>query len=104
MRAPRTDDEEEAKRYLEEQVQEIREAVVFGVRRKRTFRETATSTAGTLPTAGISRSALALKDMDPFIQDNGSTAWAENLQALHRSPKGFGAPSKRKPRNANPFR
>jgi len=65
-----TDDEEEAKRYMENRIREIREAVVYGVRRKRTFREAATkylTDYGHKPSIG--RSALALKDMDPFIGD-----------------------------------
>ena len=37
-----TDDEEEAKRYMEKRIRETREAVVYGVRRTRTFREAAT--------------------------------------------------------------
>jgi integrase len=65
-----TDDEEEAQRYLEKRVREIREALVFGVRRKRTFREAATKyLMDYAHKPSIGRSALALKDMDPFIGD-----------------------------------
>src|SRR2546429_267431 len=37
-----TDDEEEAKRYMEQRAREIREALVYGVGRKRMFRGGAT--------------------------------------------------------------
>lgn len=67
-----TDDEEEeeAQRYLQKQVREIREAVVFGVRRKPMFREAATkSLTDYARKLSIGRSALALKNRDPFIGD-----------------------------------
>ena len=71
-----TDDEEEAKRYMEKRIREIREAVVYGVRRKRTFREAATKYLTEYAhKPSIGRSALALKDMDPFIGDK----WLEGV-------------------------
>jgi hypothetical protein len=78
-----TDDEEEAKRYLEKRVREIREAVVFGVRRKRTFREAATKYLRDFShKPSIGRSALALKDMVRSLETNGSTACTEKPSSL----------------------
>ena len=72
-----TDDEEEAKRYMEQRIREIREALVYGVRRKRTFREAATKyLTDYAHKPSIGRSALALKDMDPFIGD-------KRLESVH---------------------
>ena len=65
-----TDDEEEANRYLEHRIKEIRNAVTYGVRPKRTFRQAATKYLETYKDKpGISRQATAIKDLDPFIGD-----------------------------------
>jgi hypothetical protein len=65
-----TDDEEEANRYLEHRIKEIRNAVTYGVRPKRTFRQAATKYLETYKgKPGISRQATAVKDLDPFIGD-----------------------------------
>jgi hypothetical protein len=73
-----TDDEEEAKRYMEQPIGEIREAIVYCVRRKRTFREAATKyLTDYAHKPSIGRSALALKDMDPFIGTDGSRPCTE---------------------------
>jgi integrase len=100
-----TDDEEEAKRYLEKRVREIREAVVFGVRRKRTFREAATKylrDCGHKPS--ISRSALALKDMDPFIGDKWlDSVHGETFKPYIEARRTSGAPSKHRPTKRKPL-
>jgi integrase len=91
-----TDDEEEAQRYLEKRVREIREAVVFGVRRKRTFREAATKyLTDYAHRSSIGRSALALKDMDPFIGDKWlDSVHGETFKPYIEARRTSGAPSK----------
>jgi integrase len=65
-----TDDEEEAKRYLENRIKEIRNAVTYGVRPRRTFRQAATKYLETYShKPGIGRQATAILDLDPFIGD-----------------------------------
>lgn len=65
-----TDDEEEAGRYLEKRIAEIREATVYGVRQRRKFREAATRFLVEFAhLRSIGRAAEALKDMDSFIGD-----------------------------------
>lgn len=64
-------DEEEAGRYLTRRLEEIRQAIVYGVRPRRKFRVAAAKYLTDFATKkrGIKRDALALKDMDPFIGD-----------------------------------
>ncbi len=63
-----TDDAEEAERYLEQRVREIREAAIFGVRPRRKFREAATKYLTDFKDMrSISSAAAALKDLDKFI-------------------------------------
>jgi integrase len=62
---------------MEQRTREIREALVYGVRRKGTFREAATKyLTDYAHKPSIGRSALALKDMDPFIGD-------KRLESVH---------------------
>ena len=98
-----TDDEEEAKRYMEQRIREIREAIVYGVRRKRTFREAATKYLTEYAhKPSIGRAALALKDMDPFIGDK----WLDSVHgetfkpyiAARRTSRAPFAPGRRKRR------
>jgi integrase len=100
-----TDDEEEAQRYLEKRVREIREAVVFGVRRKRTFREAATKyLTDYAHKPSIGRSALALKDMDPFIGDKWlDSVHGESFKPYIEARRSSGAPSKHRPRKRKPL-
>ena len=100
-----TDDEEEAKRYLEKRVREIREAVVFGVRRKRTFREAATKYLRDYShKPSIGRSALALKDMDPFIGDKWlDSVHGETFKPYIEARRTSGAPTKHRPRKRKPL-
>jgi integrase len=100
-----TDDEEEAQRYLEKRVREIREAVVFGVRRKRTFREAATRyLTDYAHKPSIGRSALALKDMDPFIGDKWlDSVHGETFKPYIEARRTTGASSKRGRRKCKPL-
>ena len=100
-----TDDEEEAQRYLEKRVREIREAVVFGVRRKRTFREAATKyLTDYAHKPSIGRSALALKDMDPFIGDKWlDSVHGESFKPYIEARRTAGASSKRVRRKCKPL-
>ena len=100
-----TDDEEEAQRYLEKRVREIREAVVFGVRRKRTFREAATKyLTDYAHKPSIGRSALALKDMDPFIGDKWlDSVHGETFRPYIEARRATGASSKRGRKKRKPL-
>ena len=98
-----TDDEEEAKRYMEQRIREIREAIVYGVRRKRMFREAATRYLTEYAhKPSIGRAALALKDMDPFIGDK----WLDSVHgetfkpyiAARRTSRAPSAPERRERR------
>lgn len=63
-----TSDEEEAERYLARRLSEIREAIVYGVRPRRKWREAATRYLTEFAEKkSIERDARALKDLDPFI-------------------------------------
>jgi hypothetical protein len=63
-----TADREEAERYLQRRMSELREIVVFGVRPRRTFREAMTKyLADFASKSTIQRDAEALGDLDPYI-------------------------------------
>lgn len=63
-----TDQEEEAGRYLSKKLEEIRNAVLYGIRPKRTFRECAARYLNeNAHKRGIQRDAEALVDMDGLI-------------------------------------
>jgi len=65
-----TSDYVEAERYLTRRLEQIRQATVFGVRPKRSFREAATEYLNDhRRRRGISRDATALKNLDPYIGD-----------------------------------
>jgi integrase len=100
-----TDDEEEAQRYLEKRVREIREAVVFGVRRKRTFRKAATKyLTDYAHKPSIGRSALALKDMDAFIGDKWlGSVHGESFRPYIEARRATGASSKRGRKKRKPL-
>ena len=84
---------------------EIREAVVFGVRRKRTFREAATKyLRDCAHKPSIGRSALALKDMDPFIGDKWlDSVHGESFKPYIEARRTSGARSKHRPRKSKPL-
>lgn len=64
----RTNSLEEAEKYLARRIEEIRQAIVFGVRPKRTFREAATKfLLENQHKASISTDAIYLKQLDDFI-------------------------------------
>jgi integrase len=88
---------------MEQRIREIREAIVYGVRRKRTFREAATKyLTEHAHKPSIGRAALALKDMDPFIGDK----WLDSVHgetfkpyiAARRTARAPSAPGSRKRR------
>jgi integrase len=65
-----TSDEDEAARYLARRLEEIRQATIYGTRRRRKFREAATRYLNEFAgKRSIDRDARALKDLDPFIGD-----------------------------------
>jgi len=65
-----TGDLEEAERYLAHRLAEIRQAVVYGVRPQRTFREAATKyLLENTHLASIGDAALHLRQLDPYIGD-----------------------------------
>ena len=59
----------EAERYLAHRMEEIRQAKIYGVRPKRTFREAATRYLREETKASINRDVDLLKILDPFIGD-----------------------------------
>jgi hypothetical protein len=64
-----TSDFEEAQRYLAHRMEEIRQAEVYSVLPKRTFREAATKYLNEATKKLIERDASLLKILDPFIGD-----------------------------------
>jgi integrase len=62
-----TSDIEEAERYLAHRMEEIRQAEVYGVRPKRTFRKAATKYLNEKEKSSLDKDAWALKRIDPFI-------------------------------------
>ena len=64
-----TSEIEEAERYLARRMEEIRQAEVYGVRPKRTFRQAATKYLEESTKATLRDSAIMLKQLDPFIGD-----------------------------------
>ena len=59
----------EAERYLAHLMEEIRQAEVYGVRPKRTFREAATQYLNEATKSSIQRDAVLLRILEPFIGD-----------------------------------
>lgn len=59
----------EAERYLAYRMEEVRQAVLYGVRPKRTFREAATRYLNEETKASINRDHDLLKILEPFIGD-----------------------------------
>jgi integrase len=64
-----TGDREEAERYLARRIDEIRQAEVYGVRPKRTFRQAATKHLNECRKASLADDAKWLKGLDRFIGD-----------------------------------
>lgn len=64
-----TSDLKEAERYLAHRVEQIRQAEIYGVRPKRTFREAATRYLNEAEKASLDKDAWALKRIDSFIGD-----------------------------------
>ena len=62
-----TRDPQEGERYLARKLEEIRQAEVYGVRPKRTFRQAATRYLEESRKATIADDALWLRQLDPFI-------------------------------------
>jgi integrase len=59
----------EAERYLAHRMEQVRNAKVYGVRPKRTFREAATKYLNEADKASLNQDARHLKQLDPFIGD-----------------------------------
>jgi integrase len=59
----------EAEQYLAHRMEEVRQAAIYGVRPKRTFREAATRYLREETKASINRDVALLKILDPFIGD-----------------------------------
>ena len=64
-----TNDRAEAERYLARKLEEMRQAEVYGVRPRRTFRQAATKHLNESRKATIADDAKWLKQLDPFIGD-----------------------------------
>ncbi|MBV6342317.1 tyrosine-type recombinase/integrase [Candidatus Magnetobacterium casense] len=64
-----TGDLAEAQRYLAFRMEQVRNAVVYGVRPKRTFREAATKYLRESMKRSLDKDAWCLKRIDPFIGD-----------------------------------
>ena len=64
-----TSDRAEAERYLARKLEEMRQAEVYGVRPRRTFRQAATKHLNESRKASIADDAKWLKQLDPFIGD-----------------------------------
>ena len=64
-----TSDRAEAERYLARKLEEMRQAEVYGVRPRRTFRQAATKHLNESRKATIADDAKWLKQLDPFIGD-----------------------------------
>lgn len=77
-----TSDLEEAERYLARRMEEIRQAEVYGVRPKRTFRQAATKYLGEATKTTIAEDARNLELLDPFIGD--LPLEAVHMGSLHR--------------------
>lgn len=60
---------EEAEKYLIRRLEEIRQAEVYGIRSKRTFREAATRYLNEKEKTTLAKDAWSLKRIDPFIGD-----------------------------------
>ena len=58
-----------AEEYLARRIDEIRQAVVFGIRPKRTFRKAATKYLNEATKTTIAEDAMHLKMLDPYIGD-----------------------------------
>ncbi|MGB6066831.1 MAG: site-specific integrase [Desulfomonilaceae bacterium] len=59
----------EAERYLAHRMEQVRNAEVYGVRPKRTFREAATKYLNEADKATLNQDVRHLKQLDPFIGD-----------------------------------
>ena len=59
----------EAEMYLTRRLEEMRQAAVYGVRPKRSFREAATKYLNEATKATLSNDAQQLKMLDPYIGD-----------------------------------
>ena len=64
-----TSDIEEAERYLARRLEEIRQAEIYGVRPKRTWRQAAIKYLNEATKASVKDAAWHLKILDPFIGD-----------------------------------
>ena len=62
-----TSDLQEAERYLAKIIDDIRQATVYGVRAKRTFREAATKYLNEAVKRSLGRDASCLANVDPYI-------------------------------------
>lgn len=62
-----TSDLKEAERYLAHRIEEIRNAEIYGIRPKRTFREAATRYLTEYEKATLDKDAWCLERIDPFI-------------------------------------
>ncbi|MGO9569027.1 MAG: tyrosine-type recombinase/integrase [Desulfomonilaceae bacterium] len=86
---------QEAEKYLAHRMEEIRQAEIYGVRPKRTFREAATKYLKEKEKATIDRDAGLLKSLDPFIGDLSLEAvHMGSLQAYIADRKGAGRKKK----------
>lgn len=64
-----TESLEEAEKYLAHRIEELREAIVFGVRPKRTFRDAAIKYISEDQKVSIIQKEYMLKTLDPYIGD-----------------------------------
>ncbi len=64
-----TCDLKEAERYLAHRIEQARNAEIYGIRPKRTFREAATKYLNETEKATLAKDAWSLKRIDPFIGD-----------------------------------
>jgi len=83
-------DLKEAERYLAYRMEEIRQAVLYGVRPKRTFREAATRYLNEETKASVNRDKELLEILDPFIGDLYlESVHMGSLQPFIENRKGF---------------
>src|SRR5208283_4495741 len=64
-----TCDLKEAERFLVHRIEQARNAEIYGIRPKRTFREAATKYLNEAEKATLPKDAWSLKRIDPFIGD-----------------------------------
>ena len=81
----------EAEKYLAHRMEQIRQAEIYGVRPKRTFREAATKYLNEATKATIREDARELRYLEPYIGDLSLEAvHMGSLQAVHPKSEGSG--------------